>query len=95
MAAYEGLVGRPVFAAILLPRQAGFSATGMIVWGVPEGGMEEVGQLLGSFPQVSHCYQRPAYPDWPYNVFSMIQCRNRQEGGGVALGIQSYVGGEE
>ena len=34
---------------------------------------------LGAFPQVSHCYERPVYPDWPYNVFSMIHCKSIDE----------------
>ncbi|CAI9832184.1 Protein NirD [Nitrosopumilaceae archaeon] len=92
MARYQELGVMRRFAAILRHRQAGFSANGMIVWRVPEGRIEEVGQMLGSFPQVSHCYQRPTYPDWPYNVFSMIHCRTRQEAAGVASEIQSHVG---
>jgi hypothetical protein len=27
---------------------------------------------MASFKSVSHCYLRPIYPDWPYNVFTMI-----------------------
>ena len=24
---------------------------------------------MASFRSISHCYQRPTYPDWPYSVF--------------------------
>lgn len=89
---YEGIGVMRRFAAILRHRQAGFSANGMIVWRVPEGRIEEVGGMLGSFPQVSHCYQRPTYPDWPYNVFSMIHCKTRAEAEGVAASISGQVG---
>ena len=80
------------YAAILRHRDAGFMANGMIVWKVPDDLIPSVGERLGAFPQVSHCYQRPAYPDWPYTVFSMIHCRSREEAAEMASTIQSQVG---
>ena len=79
------------YAAILRHRDAGFLANGMIVWKVPDDLIKKTGEMLGSFPQVSHCYQRPAYPDWPYTVFSMIHCRTRSEAAEVASAIQSHI----
>lgn len=64
------------FAAILRHQKAGFTANGMVCWRVPEERIEEVGAIAASFPQVSHCYQRPVYPDWPYNLFSMVHSRD-------------------
>ena len=83
------------YAAILRHRDAGFLANGMIVWKVPDDLIEKTGERLGAFPQVSHCYQRPAYPDWPYTVFSMIHCRTRDEAADIAKIIQSQIGIEE
>lgn len=83
------------FAAILRHRDAGFTANGMIVWKVPEADIERVGQKLGAFPQVSHCYQRPTYPDWPYNVFSMIHCKSTGEADEVASQIEEQIGVHE
>ncbi|MFQ5882361.1 MAG: Lrp/AsnC family transcriptional regulator [Candidatus Methylomirabilales bacterium] len=60
------------FAAVLHHRQAGFRANAMGVWKVPEDRAAEVGPFMGSFRGVSHCYLRPVYPDWPYNIFTMI-----------------------
>lgn len=60
------------FAAILNHRAAGFRANGMAVWQVPEDRVIEFGQFVAGYRNVSHCYQRPVYPDWPYNVFSML-----------------------
>lgn len=60
------------FAAILNHRAAGFRANGMAVWAVPEERIDEFGTFVAGYRNVSHCYQRPTYPDWPYNVFSMI-----------------------
>ncbi len=85
----DGIMRR--FAAILRHRQAGFSANGMIVWKVPDNRITEVGEKLGAFPQVSHCYERPTYQDWPYNVFSMIHCKSRQEAREMADTIQRQI----
>ena len=84
-----GVVRR--FAAILRHRQIGFTANGMIVWKVDNDKISEVGSKLGSFPQVSHCYERPTYPDWPYNVFSMIHCKTQDEAYDVAKTIQDQI----
>ena len=79
------------FAAILRHRDAGFTANGMIVWQVPDDKIESVGEKLGAFPQVSHCYQRPTYPDWPYNVFSMIHCKSIDEANVMAGQIEEQI----
>jgi DNA-binding Lrp family transcriptional regulator len=79
------------FAAILRHRQVGFTANGMIVWKVPEDRISEVGAKLGAFPQVSHCYERPTYSDWPYNVFSMIHCKTHDEANEMAKTIQHQI----
>ena len=88
---YENIGVMRRFAAILRHRQVGFTANGMIVWKVPEDRIAEVGEKLGSFPQISHCYQRPTYPDWPYNVFSMIHCKTQDEANDMAKTIQDQI----
>ena len=88
---YESIGVMRRFAAILRHRQVGFTANGMIVWKVPEDRIAEVGEKLGSFPQISHCYQRPTYPDWPYNVFSMIHCKTQDEANDMAKTIQDQI----
>ena len=66
-------------AAILYHRRAGFSANGMGVWKVPEEEILETGARMASFRGISHCYQRPTYPDWPYSVFTMAHGRSKDE----------------
>ena len=92
---YESMGVLRRFAAILRHRQVGFTANGMIVWKVPEGRITSVGETLGSFPQVSHCYERPTYDDWPYNVFSMIHCKTHDEAHDVAKTIQNQIDVDE
>ncbi len=92
---YEKIGVMRRFAAILRHRDAGFTANGMIVWKVPEQRITEVGEKLGAFPQVSHCYQRPVYPDWPYSVFSMIHCKSEDEATDMAKVIQNQINVDE
>lgn len=66
----RGLMRR--FAALLYHRRLGFLANGMGCWRAPEKRLEEVGKALAAFPQVTHCYQRVTYPQWPYNLFTMV-----------------------
>ncbi len=64
------------FSAVLNHRDAGFTANAMGVWAVPTERAEEVGVQMASFQAVSHCYLRPTYEDWPYNIFTMVHGRN-------------------
>ena len=67
------------FATILNHRKAGFGANAMSVWSVPEEKGEEIGRQLAEFSAVSHCYLRPRYPDWPYNLFAMVHAKTQEE----------------
>ncbi len=78
----QGMVERKILrrvAAILYHRRAGFSANGMGVWRVSEEEIAEVGGRMAAVRGVSHCYQRPTYPDWPYSVFTMAHGRSKEE----------------
>ncbi len=66
------------FAAILRHRKAGFMANGMAVWKAPPERISECGPIMANFRAVSHCYQRPTYPDWPYALFSMIHAKTEE-----------------
>jgi len=84
-------------AAVLHHREAGFRANAMGVWVVPPTRTEEVGQIMGSFKGVSHCYLRPTYPDWPFSIFSMVHgqeakdCQEIINAISQATGITEYA----
>jgi DNA-binding Lrp family transcriptional regulator len=82
-------------AAILFHRRAGFSANGMGVWKVPEERILELGPLMSSYRGISHCYQRPTYPDWPYSVFTMAHGRSKEECDAILDSIAADTGIEE
>ncbi len=80
------------FAAVLNHRQAGFSANGMVVWRCPDGAIEAKGPILASFAEVSHCYHRPSYPEWPYNLYAMVHGRSVEECRGIAARLGEAIG---
>jgi siroheme decarboxylase len=82
-------------AAILFHRRAGFSANGMGVWRVPEERIPELGPRMASFRGISHCYQRPTYPDWPYSVFTMAHGRSKEECDAILDSIAADTGIED
>src|SRR5574344_1660170 len=67
------------FASILNHRKAGFSANAMAVWEIDSEKAETFGPLAASFSAVSHCYLRPQYPNWKYNLFTMIHGKTEDD----------------
>jgi siroheme decarboxylase len=82
-------------AAILFHRRAGFSANGMGVWKAPESDVEAIGKRMAAFRGISHCYQRPTYPDWPYSLFTMAHGRSKEECDAILDAIAADTGIEE
>jgi len=73
----EGKVRR--FAASIAHIKVGINANAMCVWDVPDERVEEVGLICATFPEVTHCYERPRLDDWHYNLFTMVHGRSRKE----------------
>lgn len=80
------------YGALLNHRQLGFTANAMTVWSVPEPRVEEVGRVLASSRRVTHCYQRPAFAGFPYNLYAMIHGREREECLAVAEELSQACG---
>jgi DNA-binding Lrp family transcriptional regulator len=89
----RGLLRR--VAAILYHRRAGFSANGMGVWQVPDEQIAQLGPRMACVRGVSHCYQRPTYPDWPYSIFTMAHGRSKDECDAVLDAIAQHTGIQE
>ena len=66
------------YSAVLHHRRSGFRANAMIVWEVPPERSEEVGLTMASHQAVTHCYERPTFPDWPYTHFTMIHATSKE-----------------
>ena len=67
------------FGAVLRHQKAGFVANAMGVWQVQPELADAIGRRMALFREVSHCYQRPTLPDWPYNLFTMIHGRSVED----------------
>jgi DNA-binding Lrp family transcriptional regulator len=86
----RGLLRR--VAAILFHRRAGFSANGMGVWKVPEDRILEIGKRMAAFRGISHCYERPTYEDWHYQIFTMAHGRSKEECDAILDAIEEEIG---
>jgi DNA-binding Lrp family transcriptional regulator len=73
----QGIIRR--IGAILYHRQAGFKANAMVIWKVPQRRVNRVGKIMASFPEVSHCYQRVTYPNWKYNLYTMVHGKTKKD----------------
>lgn len=84
------------FGATLRHRNSGFSANAMGVWLIPDEKIDQVGQTMASFKEVTHCYFRQPQGDWKYNVFTMIHgaseeaCRDIAQKISRATGMTDY-----
>jgi len=73
----RGIIRR--FGAALKHQDLGFTANAMVVWDVPDDRAPEVGRIMAGYEQVSHCYQRPRRPDWPYTIFTVLHGQTRAD----------------
>ena len=71
----RGLIKR--LGVIVKHAQLGYSANAMVVWRVPETAIDFLGKTISGFEFVTLCYQRPAYPQWNYNLYCMIHGTNK------------------
>ena len=79
-------------AGILHHQKAGFIANAMVVWQIPEDRVKEVAPKLAAYSQVSHCYLRPGYPVFPYNIYTMIHGKSAQDCEAVIEDMENKVG---
>ncbi len=83
------------FAATIGHRALGIVANAMIVWRVPPKDVERVGGIMASFDEVTHCYERPQRPKWPYNLYTVVHSHSRDECRKVAAEISRKAGIED
>ncbi len=91
----EGKIRR--LAASIAHRKIGINSNAMTVWKVPSDKVDECGKIMAAFEEVTHCYERPTFPDWEYNVFTMIhgytdkECEDVIERIKEKTGLSDYV----
>ena len=67
------------YTAVLHHRAAGAAANLLVAWEVSDAEADAAGARCAQSPNVSHCYLRPAGPDWPYTLYTMIHGRSRED----------------
>jgi len=67
------------YAAVLHHRAAGSAANLLVAWRADAKQADAVGPRAAEVAGVSHCYLRPAGPDWPYTLYTMIHGRSEQD----------------
>jgi DNA-binding Lrp family transcriptional regulator len=67
------------WGAVLRHRQAGFVANAMVAWKAGPEQVDEVGNIMAGFREISHCYLREVPNEFGYNMFTMIHARSSKE----------------
>ncbi|MHB9138909.1 MAG: siroheme decarboxylase subunit beta [Victivallaceae bacterium] len=80
---------------IMCHRHIGFGANGMAVWQVAPENVQNSGKILSARKEVSHCYERLALPNFPYNVYGMIHAENRDSLNSLFLDISREIKNEK
>jgi len=88
----QGVIRR--FGATLRHQKSGFTANAMVAWEVPEDRINEVGEKMACFKEVSHCYRRNPNAQWPYNLYTMIHAKDEESCRDIA-GKLSWKTGEK
>ncbi len=78
--------------AVLCHRNAGFSSNVLCAWSVPFERLDDVAIVMCKHPAVSHCYSRNAYPDWQYNLYTMIHGRSKEDCEAVVCELEELAG---
>lgn len=67
------------FGAAVRHHDLGYLANAMVVWDAPSEEISRIGKMMAGFDEVTHCYQRPRFPGWPYNLFTVVHGHSREE----------------
>lgn len=71
----EGVMRR--FGATLRHQKAGYGHNAMVAWKLaPDADVDGVGEKMAARPEISHCYRRRTYPEWRYDLYTMIHGKN-------------------
>ena len=88
-----GVVRR--YGALVSHRRLGFTANAMVVMAIAPERIEAAGARLAESPHVSHCYQRPPFAGFPYNLYAMVHGTNPQSCLDVAGELAGAVGADD
>ncbi len=71
--------------------QVGYSSNVLVAWKIPEERIDEFEAVIQDLTEVSHGYERVSYPEWRYNVYTMIHGHSKDECLSVVERISSAI----
>jgi len=81
---------------VLDHRKSGYAVNGMCCFRIC-GDTAAAGRALAARNEVTHCYERPACEEFPYNLFAMVHCASADEAesrfAGLKECLQDVLGG--
>jgi DNA-binding Lrp family transcriptional regulator len=84
------------FGATLRHQKAGYGANAMVAWRVrEEENPEKIGEMMAARSEISHCYIRKIYPQWQYNLYTMIHGKGPEDCKKVVQELISETGIED
>jgi len=83
------------FGATLKHQKSGFTANAMVAWKVDEDKVEETGNIMATFQEITHCYRRNPAPGWKYNLYTMVHATSEDQCYAIVEKISKAVGQDE
>ena len=85
----DGVIRR--YSAVVRHERVGYSSNVLVAWEIPEERIDEFEAVIRDLTEVSHGYERVSYPEWRYNVYTMIHGHSKDECLGVVERISSAI----
>jgi DNA-binding Lrp family transcriptional regulator len=85
----DGVIRR--YGAVVRHERVGYSSNVLVAWEIPEERIDEFEAVIRDLTEVSHGYERVSYPEWRYNVYTMIHGHSKDECLGVVERISSAI----
>jgi len=86
----EGTIRR--IAAVLYHRRVSYTHNAMVVWRIKKDDVRKSGDIMATFPEVSHCYERDTGGFWEYNLYTMIHGKSREDCVEIVYRISQKIG---
>ncbi len=72
----KGILRR--LGAVVRHQKVGYNHNMLVAWRVPDHLVPSIGKKMASYSEITHCYERSTFPQWPYNLFTMVHGTSRE-----------------
>jgi DNA-binding Lrp family transcriptional regulator len=80
------------FGMAVRHQNMGYTANGMSCWNIPDEKIDRAAAVMTARDEITHCYERPRFGDWPYNVYAMIHSKEKETVYAIAEEIAQRIG---